>query len=119
MKGVCSKVQDLVEEIFDEKGMMLQNAYSQAFSFAYDVVMRPPFSSAAMELIDQLISSVKELNSKIDWNELKYEFSRHFVRWFAEVLNEVDKPGSGMRTWRPNYNEEWNPKKFREKKNML
>jgi hypothetical protein len=49
-----------------------------------------------------LIDSVLEWavrRSMTDLNRVKGEFSQRFFKWFAEVLKEVDTPGSGLKNW--------------------
>jgi len=97
LKGMCAKLQEIVEDAFDEQGGALQNAFGNQHSMAEKITEEPPFSTMGDKMIDGIIKWM--MDGKVrDYEKLKGEFIQRFFKWFAEVLKEVDRPGSGFQT---------------------
>jgi len=95
LKGMCGKFQEIVEDAFDNQGTSLQEAFGNAFSKAIEVANRPAFAKFGEKTLDDTINWMIE-NKVKDYEKLKGEYIQKFFKWFAEVLKEVDKPGSGL-----------------------
>jgi len=100
IKGMCGKFQDIVEEAFDEQGMALQEAFGNSFSKAAEVAAMPAFAKLGEMTLDDTIDWMVQNNIK-DVEKLKGEYMQKYFKWFAEVLKEVDKPGSGLQNQFP------------------
>jgi len=91
----CGRLQEIVEDAFDEQGMALQEAFGHSYSQAIEVSSRPAFAKLGEKTLDDTIDwMIKEKIS--DYETLKGYYIQKFFKWFAEVLKEVDQPGSGL-----------------------
>jgi len=95
MKGMCGKFQEIVEDAFDDQGMQLQNAFGNSFSQAVEVANRPAFAKFGEKTIEETVDWMFD-NKIRDYEKLKGEYINKFFKWFAEVLKEVDQPGTGL-----------------------
>jgi len=77
--------------------MALQNAFGHSYSQAIEVSSRPAFAKVGEKTLDETIDWMIE--EKIsDYETLKGYYVQKFFKWFAEVLKEVDQPGTGLST---------------------
>jgi len=92
----CAKLQDIIEQTFDEQGITLQNAFGNSYTHAESIALRSPaFRAAGTRMIDGTITWMFE-NKVTKFKRLQDEFIQRFFKWFAEVLKEIDQPGAGL-----------------------
>jgi hypothetical protein len=97
-RGLCSRFQDIVEETFDEQGQTLQMAFENQQSTASAVASKQSYHYLGARMMDKHINWMAEFirsGKKLHHKRNHDEFIQRFFKFFAEVMKEVDRPGSG------------------------
>jgi len=93
-KNACGLLQQLVEETFDTQGSSIQAAFMNSYTDVAKVAQRADFLVGAEQVMNEIIQwMIENKNEKFD--KLKEQYLPKFFKWFAEVLKEADRPGSG------------------------
>jgi len=95
LNGICGDFQDVVEEVFDEQGRSLQDVFINSYSKTAEVAERPKFAKEGGKTLDDTLDWIIE-EEVTDLVEMKGKYTQNFFRWFAEILKEADKPGTGF-----------------------
>jgi len=106
MKGMCAHLQEIIETVFDEQGMTLKEAVGTSYSAADAVAHKPVFQKMRDKLLDGTIEWM--FTKKVtNYKRVHDEFIQRFFKYFAEVMKELDKPGSGFAAVIPGFQEEF------------
>jgi len=88
-KGTCGKLQELVEEIFDQQGTALAGAMQISLDEAARHAKNQAFVESGSALLDEMLEMAETVRYNLD--ELKKEFVPKFFKWWSSVLKNKPK----------------------------